>query len=383
MLQTCLTVCLLLLLPSRALAETLHVPQDHETIQAAVDAAADGDTILVHAGTYAEAVAITGKTNLVLRGVGKVFVDPPGADGITLTGCDTCTVEKLRVIDAVNGVRLVDCFTCSVLKCRIEEVSGTGVLLEDCNNCKVEKCRILSPGGDGIGLGAGGTLPCQLAHIRKNKIFEPGGDGVDLNGTNSIIERNLVFDAVGNGYRSESVPPATTNTFLLCKSFRAQTNGFEINGASNSIFFCTDVESTVNGLVCLGTGTYQLLKMKVVLPGGNGVTIEAGLNGADIQRCKVIKPGADGFKIEGDSAVLLKNKVSAAGNDGFGVGGDGGFYEKNSAKGCTSDGFQLLGTGNELTKNKAKGSVNGFDLNDQSGGGNTIADDNKFGTTGP
>ena len=47
------------------------------------------------------------------------------------------------------------------------------------------------------------------------------------------------------------------------------------------------------------------------------------------------------------------------------------------------DGFQLIGTGNELTKNKAKGSKTGFDLNDQSLGGNTIAEDNKFGTTGP
>ena len=383
MLRTCLSVGLLVLLPSRALAETIHVPQDLETIQLAVDSASDGDTILVHAGTYEEAVTITDKTNLVLRAVGKVFVDPPGdVDAITMTGCDTCTVEKFRIIGADNGVRLVDCFTCSVLKCRIEDVLGTGVLLEDCNNCKVEKCLIFSPGEDGIGLGSGGTLPCQLANVRKNKIFEPGDDGVDLNGTNSIIDRNLVFDAVGNGYRSESVPPATTNTFLVCKSFRAQADGFEINGTSNNIFFCTNVDSTVNGIECNGTGTYQLLACKSIKPGGNGVVIEAGIDDADVQRCKAIKPGADGFKIEGDNAFLFKNKVSLAGNDGFGVGGDLGFYEKNSAKGCTSDGFQLLGTGNELTKNKAKGSVNGFDLNEQTAG-NTIADDNKFGTTGP
>jgi len=368
-----------------AAAHTVHhVPQEHPTIMAAVGNAQDGDTIIVSTGTYPEAVVVDGFTELTILGKGKVIIDPPGdADGITLTGCDTCLVQKLQVIDAVNGLRLVDCFTCSVEKCKVDGVSGTGILLEGCNNCFVEKCTITAPGGDGIGLGAGGTDACQLAHVAKCKIVEPGDDGVDLNGTNSIIDHNTVIDAGANGYRSESVPPATTNTFEKCKSFGAQGNGFEINGASNAIFFCTEKESVGNAFHCAGTGTYQLLTCKSTKAGGTGILVEAGLDGTTVTTCKVKLPGADGVSMQANTAVLSKNKVTAAGNDGFAVGGDGGFYEKNSAMKSNSDGFQLLGTGNEFTKNKAKGSVTGFDLNDQSGGGNIIDDDNKFGTTGP
>lgn len=378
------TVLSLVAAPLAAAHTVHHVPQEHPTIMAAVGNAQDGDTIIISTGTYPEAVVVTNFTGLTIKGKGKVIIDPPGAaDGITLTGCDTCLVEKVRVTDAVNGVKLVDCFTCSIEKCRVEAVSGIGIALEDCNNCFVEKCTILGAGADGIGLGASGAAACQLAHVAKNKIIEPGDDGVDLNGINSIIEKNTVIDAGGNGYRTEAVPAATTNTFTKCKSIGALGNGFEINGTLNSAFFCTDIESGVNGVHCTGTGFDALLSHKSTKPGGTGILIEAGLDTTGVDKCKIKQPGADGISMQSNLGVISKNKVTKAGNDGFAVGGNGALYEQNSATGCTSDGFQLLGTGNELTKNKAKGSVNGFDLDDQSGGGNIIDDDNKFGTTGP
>jgi hypothetical protein len=39
-------------------ATTIHVPDDYTTINQAVDAAMDGDTIIVHSGTYYEHVCI-------------------------------------------------------------------------------------------------------------------------------------------------------------------------------------------------------------------------------------------------------------------------------------------------------------------------------------
>lgn len=45
-------------------AATLRVPQEYATIQAAVDAAASGDTVLVGPGTYVENVIIHGSLTL-------------------------------------------------------------------------------------------------------------------------------------------------------------------------------------------------------------------------------------------------------------------------------------------------------------------------------
>ena len=47
-----------------ASAATLRVPADQPTIQAAVDAAAPGDLVLVSAGDYFESVTIAGRSDL-------------------------------------------------------------------------------------------------------------------------------------------------------------------------------------------------------------------------------------------------------------------------------------------------------------------------------
>ena len=64
----------LALVVSPARAETLKVPSDaYPTIQSAVDAAQPGDVIQIGKGTYAEAVFVTDKTDLEIRGRGAIL----------------------------------------------------------------------------------------------------------------------------------------------------------------------------------------------------------------------------------------------------------------------------------------------------------------------
>src|SRR5260370_34055038 len=66
-------------------AAELHVPGDFATIQAALDAAQPGDTILVDPGTYRENLRFNGK-NVTLQGT-----DGPG--GTTIQGTGGTTVD--------------------------------------------------------------------------------------------------------------------------------------------------------------------------------------------------------------------------------------------------------------------------------------------------
>ncbi len=68
---------MLITLSTSAEAETLHVPKDYETIQAAIDTAKSGDTVLVVAGTYHERIQL--KPGIVVRSVGD---DTNGAIGM-------------------------------------------------------------------------------------------------------------------------------------------------------------------------------------------------------------------------------------------------------------------------------------------------------------
>jgi hypothetical protein len=103
----------LALVPRPALAAQLRVPDDFPTIQAALDAAASGDTVLVEPGTYPENLNFQGKdvelrstdgaavTTLAVPGATGVMIGPAGAFvGFTVTGA----VADFGAAMAVSGV---------------------------------------------------------------------------------------------------------------------------------------------------------------------------------------------------------------------------------------------------------------------------------------
>lgn len=103
---------LLLILPATALSNTLQVPDDHGTIQGAIDAALSGDEIVVQTGIYLENIDFLGKA-IVLRSergpdftvidgglAGPVITFENGEgpdsvlDGFTLTGGDGAVLSS-------------------------------------------------------------------------------------------------------------------------------------------------------------------------------------------------------------------------------------------------------------------------------------------------
>src|SRR3546814_18626456 len=69
---------------------TVRVPEDHDTIQAAVDAANPGDLVLIAPGTYEEAVAVTVE-NPPIRGLDRhaVVLDGRAEERRVGEGCVT------------------------------------------------------------------------------------------------------------------------------------------------------------------------------------------------------------------------------------------------------------------------------------------------------
>src|SRR6266436_1528190 len=68
---------LLVTLPVASTATTIHVPADQPTIQAAIDAAVNGDTVLVSDGTYKENIDFKGKAITVksVNGFATTIID--------------------------------------------------------------------------------------------------------------------------------------------------------------------------------------------------------------------------------------------------------------------------------------------------------------------
>src|SRR5688572_4599145 len=139
------------LFPAAALAGTLRVPsEDYPDIQAAVNASADGDTILVAAGIYWTSVQVTGKNNLRIRGVEGTILD---SSGIYLDDCERVTIDGIAFVDATDTQLAIDANACPRLtlrNLRIEGYDGTSILLEGCHGARVTKCTVVD--GPGVGL---------------------------------------------------------------------------------------------------------------------------------------------------------------------------------------------------------------------------------------
>src|SRR5690606_33529978 len=76
-----------------------------DTIQAAIDAAVDGDTILIAAGTYAENVVID--RAVYLKGQDGVIIDPPSGNAVTLSGNlggHDVAIDNVDMTGGANGL---------------------------------------------------------------------------------------------------------------------------------------------------------------------------------------------------------------------------------------------------------------------------------------
>lgn len=138
----------------RSAAVTLHVPTGHETLQEAVNASADGDTILIAPGDYFGVTLIQGKGSLILigrEGPEKTFMDGDEKGSVLeIRSCTgTVVVRGLtfqRGYTRENGGGLLG-FECPVeiSDCHFINNSavneGGGLMLLNCPSFSVSNCR--------------------------------------------------------------------------------------------------------------------------------------------------------------------------------------------------------------------------------------------------
>src|SRR5262245_26174695 len=90
-----------------ALAVNLRVPQQFPTIQAALDAAADGDTVIVAPGTYVENLNITRPVTLrSSAGAESTTIDGGAIQPVIVavgTGAEAITISGFTITNGFNN----------------------------------------------------------------------------------------------------------------------------------------------------------------------------------------------------------------------------------------------------------------------------------------
>jgi parallel beta-helix repeat protein len=204
---------------------------DYSTIQAAVDAASPGDTIVVADGTYNEAVTIA-KPSLTLRSEnlhGARIVGGPSRDGVRLKeGANYITIDGFDITAGYNGVHAHEERMDHVLNhhtivrnCHIHDCGAGGVQLNLgdyrlVENNVVERCAAVAPW-----CSSGISICVPIAEDR-----EPG--------FHIVIRGNIL-------YRNSNPPRGTDGNGIIIDSFRHAYSG----GADGDYPNSTLVENNV------------------------------------------------------------------------------------------------------------------------------------------
>ncbi|MCO6491175.1 MAG: VCBS repeat-containing protein [Phaeodactylibacter sp.] len=293
-------------------AQTLHVPGDFPTIQSAIDAAADGDTVLVQPGEYVENLRFNGRS-IVLTS--RFFLTGSAADiaGTVIDGSQPAhpdTASCILIVDGESPSTVVQGFTITSGKGTRwldphgagTYTEGGGILTEGTSpviqfniirdNVITNTAGVVSNGGGGIRCGDGSPV------IRNNWIHHNAGrygGGIVLNYCTGRIYNNVVsyneggqdFGGAGlwfTGTNNQTVVEIFNNTIARNKCLGAGNFG----GKGGGIFVFSIKLETRNNIIWGNTQT----------SGGPIARLIGGAVSAEFSNIEGGYPGSGNFSLD-------------------------------------------------------------------------------------
>jgi len=213
--QTVVFLCVLIAVPMVVHATIINVPSNQPTIQSGIDAAVNGDTVLVAPGTYLESIDLNGRDILLTSSNGReeTFIEPIDSfqNIVSIqTGEDTtCVIDGFTLRNAAGGWGVYCDHTSPIIR-----------------NCEIYNCNVDGDGGGIICKGSGGQIRGNKIHdntctltgagivvgeekeawltIVENEIYnntsEYGpGIGCGASARTTTIARNILYNNVATG----------------------------------------------------------------------------------------------------------------------------------------------------------------------------------------
>jgi parallel beta-helix repeat protein len=330
-----LTVGIALAIP--ALAKTIEVPKDYQTIQAAINAAQPGDLILIAPGIYKENLTI--RKSIELRGADVGVI----VDGSRARNTPTILIQRTRDVVIQN----------------LEITGGRrGIQVERSRDVIIKNNLIQKNRRQGILV----TDNSQGTQIIENKIFDTApdegnvlGNGIILNGDkNAQVLKNFIARSAWSGLRLLSaVAHIEGNTFE-----ENQYYGIEIwpnwvdspDVPSQATMLDNTLKSNVRAGIFITEESIAVIENNQILDTsrdrdnqyGHGIWVA---DGAQVSLTGNVVAGSQGHGlfIESGRVALKANRITASGRCGIFVG-EGAWLAPSSDLEFADNAQSLCGT---------------------------------------
>ena len=261
--------------PAQWSGATVRVPEDHPTIQEAVNAANPGDLVLIGPGTYHEAIEVL-KPGLVLRGSDRnnVVIDAGfQSENVIDVYADGVAVENLTVMNGTaNGI-----YWSGIRGFRASYVTAIdngdyGIYAFDSSDGIFE--HSYASGSPDSGFYIGQCDPCQA--VIEDVIAE--WNGLGYSGTNASSEL-FIINSVWR-YNTAGVVPNTLDSELLPPFHGVTIAGNLIHDNDNRDAPMKDAQwsGLGNGIILAGGNSSLVVRNRVVNHLVNGIAVTPNLD---------------------------------------------------------------------------------------------------------
>lgn len=208
---------------SSLMGQIIHVPTVQQTIQGAIDVAADGDTIIVQPGKYVENINFSGKNNILLGSLTAITGDTSyisqtmidgGRNGVSVVTIENARTIKLTGLTITNGKAKrgggIFCKSSTIslenliIRNNVAEMTGGGIYISgSSSHATIDKVTVTNNSADFLGGGGiniwGGDAKIFLSNIilKGNTGENIGAGGIEILSSDVYMENALIVNNTG------------------------------------------------------------------------------------------------------------------------------------------------------------------------------------------
>ncbi|WP_200302122.1 right-handed parallel beta-helix repeat-containing protein [Streptomyces adelaidensis] len=305
---------------------------EYTSLAAALEAASDGDVLIVAPGTYRENLVV--RRGVTLRGPegspGSVRIAP--VDGVPLTVSASAVVQDLHVEgqDSAAPALLVEDGTPELLDLRIVTRSAAGIEVRGGARPTVRRCTVDNPAGIGIAVvdGGGGVFEeCEVVaagqagvavrggghpRLERCRIHHTSGSGLTATGENSALEAVgcEIYEVRGSGVQ---ITGRATAHLTDCDVHRTTADGVTLDtDAVLTLADCRIHDIPENAVDLRSRSVLTLTRTTVRQFGRNGLSVWDPGTRVDANQCEIFDSTGDYPAVwvsDGATAVLESCRV--------------------------------------------------------------------------